>query len=60
MRTLVTGHNGYIGSVLVPMLRRAEHEVVGLDSDLFAECWFGPEAPDVPIASQRCTRRRRE
>ena len=36
MRTLVTGHNGYIGSVLVPMLEGAGHEVVGLDSDLFA------------------------
>lgn len=35
MRVLVTGHNGYIGCVMVPMLRSAGHEVVGLDSDLF-------------------------
>ena len=42
MRVLVTGHNGYIGSVLVPMLEQAGHEVVGLDSDLFAACTFGP------------------
>jgi nucleoside-diphosphate-sugar epimerase len=41
LRTLVTGHNGYIGSVLVPMLERAGHEVVGLDTDLFAPCIFG-------------------
>jgi nucleoside-diphosphate-sugar epimerase len=41
LRTLVTGHNGYIGSVLVPMLERAGHEVVGLDSDLFGPCVFG-------------------
>ena len=47
MRVLVTGHNGYIGSVLVPMLERAGHEVVGLDSDLFAACTFGPDVPDV-------------
>ena len=47
MRVLVTGHNGYIGSVLVPMLDRGGHEVVGLDSDLFAACTFGPEAPEV-------------
>jgi nucleoside-diphosphate-sugar epimerase len=40
LRTLVTGHNGYIGSVLVPMLERAGHEVVGLDSDIFARCLF--------------------
>jgi nucleoside-diphosphate-sugar epimerase len=42
LRTLVTGHNGYIGSVLLPILERAGHEVVGLDSDLFAPCTFGP------------------
>lgn len=47
MRILVTGHNGYIGSVLVPMLERAGHEVVGLDSDLFAACTFGDEIPRV-------------
>ena len=40
MRILVTGHNGYIGSVLVPILERAGHQVVGLDSDLFASCVF--------------------
>ena len=38
MRVLVTGHLGYIGTVLTPMLVRAGHEVVGLDSDLYARC----------------------
>jgi nucleoside-diphosphate-sugar epimerase len=47
LRVLVTGHRGYIGSVLVPALQRAGHEVVGLDSDLFADCWFGPVQPEV-------------
>ena len=41
MRVLVTGHNGYIGSVLVPILEQTGHDVVGLDSDLFAPCLFG-------------------
>jgi nucleoside-diphosphate-sugar epimerase len=41
LRVLVTGHNGYIGSVLVPVLEHAGHEVIGLDSDLFALCTFG-------------------
>ena len=50
MRILVTGHNGYIGSVLVPLLEQAGHEVVGLDSDLFAPCTFGPKGP----RSSRC------
>jgi nucleoside-diphosphate-sugar epimerase len=48
VHTLVTGHNGYVGSVLVPMLRRAGHEVMGLDTDLYADCWFGPESPAIP------------
>ena len=48
MRVLVTGHNGYIGSVLVPVLEQAEHDVVGLDSDLFAPCTFGSGEPTVP------------
>ena len=48
MRTLVTGHNGYVGSVLVPMLRRLGHEVVGVDTDLYADCWFGPASPAIP------------
>jgi nucleoside-diphosphate-sugar epimerase len=47
VRVLVTGHHGYIGSVLVPVLNEAGHEVVGLDSDLFAACAFGSEQPKV-------------
>ncbi len=42
MRVLVTGHQGYIGSVLVPMLQRAGHSVSGLDAGLFAACTFDP------------------
>ena len=42
MRILVTGHRGYIGAVMVPMLVQAGHTVVGLDSDLFQECTFCP------------------
>jgi nucleoside-diphosphate-sugar epimerase len=48
MRVLVTGHDGYIGTVLVPMLQDAGHEVVGLDNFLFEECTFGVEAPQPP------------
>lgn len=48
MRILVTGHLGYIGTVLVPMLLADGHEVVGLDSDLFAACTFGDEPIAVP------------
>lgn len=41
MRVLVTGHKGYIGTVMVPMLMAAGHEVVGFDSDLYRHCTFG-------------------
>src|SRR5262245_29888674 len=40
MRVLVTGHLGYIGTVLTPMLVKAGHDVVGLDSDLYARCTY--------------------
>ncbi|HWY19175.1 MAG TPA: SDR family oxidoreductase [Solirubrobacteraceae bacterium] len=50
MRVLVTGHHGYIGSVLVPMLLQAGHDVVGLDSFLYEGCDFGEDlAPAVPV-----------
>ncbi|MCP4306216.1 MAG: NAD(P)-dependent oxidoreductase, partial [bacterium] len=50
MRVLVTGHRGYIGTVLTPMLIKAGHEVVGLDSDLYERCTFEPggAVPNVP------------
>jgi nucleoside-diphosphate-sugar epimerase len=47
LRVLVTGHTGYIGSVLVPLLEQAGHDVLGLDSDLFAECVFGEPPAEV-------------
>ena len=48
MKVLVTGHKGYVGSVLVPMLRATDLDVVGLDSELFAECTFGVAPRDGP------------
>jgi nucleoside-diphosphate-sugar epimerase len=49
MRVLVTGHDGYIGSVLVPLFLEAGHDVVGLDSYLYDGCTLGPER-DEPVA----------
>ena len=50
MRVLVTGHRGYIGTVMIPMLLNAGHEVVGLDSDLYRRCTYpqGGRVADVP------------
>ena len=41
-RVLVTGHDGYIGQLLTPMLEEADFEVVGLDSFWFEGCDFSP------------------
>ncbi|MGA7856917.1 MAG: SDR family oxidoreductase [Terracidiphilus sp.] len=48
MKVLVTGHKGYIGAVAGEILQSAGHEVVGLDSDFFANCGFGKQAGDIP------------
>ncbi len=48
MRVLVTGHAGYIGTVLVPMLLQAGHEVVGLDTDLFERSTFSDGIAQIP------------
>lgn len=49
MRVLLTGHQGYLGTVMAPILTAAGHEVTGLDSGLFAGCVLGSlDTPDVP------------
>jgi len=50
MRVLLTGHRGYIGAVMTPMLLDAGHDVIGYDADLYRRCTFaaGGELVDVP------------
>lgn len=48
MRVLLTGHNGYIGCIMAPMLRSADHEVVGLDCNLFRDFALTPYKCDFP------------
>jgi nucleoside-diphosphate-sugar epimerase len=45
---MVTGHKGYIGTVLVPMLIDAGYEVIGMDNDLYRRCTYGEEFKKVP------------
>src|SRR5919198_1191929 len=46
MRVLLTGHQGYLGTVMAPVLAAAGHEVVGLDAGLFADCVLGEPPAD--------------
>src|SRR5208337_1675241 len=48
MKVLLTGHKGYIGAVAGPVLRSAGHDVVGLDTDLYANCDFGEATSGIP------------
>jgi nucleoside-diphosphate-sugar epimerase len=48
VRVLVTGHKGFIGAVMVPLLVESGVEVVGMDSDLYGECTFTGSLADVP------------
>lgn len=41
MKIMLTGSRGYIGTVMAPMLVRAGHEVVGVDTDLYRRSTFG-------------------
>jgi nucleoside-diphosphate-sugar epimerase len=47
MRVLVTGSLGYIGTVLVPMLQQRDHDVIGVDTDLYQKCTFAGQLPDI-------------
>jgi nucleoside-diphosphate-sugar epimerase len=53
MRVLVTGHLGYIGTVLTPMLVNAGHKVTGLDSDLYSRCTYAAGGEICEVASIR-------
>ncbi|MEG8181038.1 SDR family oxidoreductase [Nocardia terpenica] len=48
MRVLLTGHQGYLGTVMAPVLRAAGHEVTGLDIGYFADCVLGEPPADPP------------
>ena len=47
MRVLVTGNNGYIGTVLTPLLQQAGHEVTGMDTNLFERSHFLGDIPEI-------------
>jgi nucleoside-diphosphate-sugar epimerase len=44
VNVIVTGHKGFIGTIMVPMLQAAGHKVRGIDSDLYRNSTYG-QAP---------------
>src|SRR5436190_15258951 len=52
MRTLVTGTEGYIGSLLPPLLAERGHEVVGVDTGFYADARLY-DPPDPPMRRVR-------
>jgi nucleoside-diphosphate-sugar epimerase len=49
MRILVTGTEGYIGSILAPILMNAGHEVIGLDTGFYRDGWLYSNHRDTPV-----------
>ena len=47
-RVLITGHNGYIGSVMAPYFAQAGYDVVGLDTGYFGRCTLVPDKIQIP------------
>jgi nucleoside-diphosphate-sugar epimerase len=47
-RLLITGHKGYIGSVMAPLFVQAGYDVVGLDTGYFDRCTLVPDEVQVP------------
>jgi nucleoside-diphosphate-sugar epimerase len=47
-RILVTGNNGYIGSVMAPWLRSQGYDVVGLDTGYFRACMLVADHDGIP------------
>jgi nucleoside-diphosphate-sugar epimerase len=58
MRLLITGTDGYLGSLLAPELMKKGHEVVGLDTGFYKErnlCHNGELAPKTIVKDLRNT-----
>ena len=53
MKVLVTGHLGYIGTVMVPLLVEAGYTVVGCDSDLYERCSYAQGGRILAVPAMR-------
>jgi nucleoside-diphosphate-sugar epimerase len=53
MDVLVTGHLGYIGTVMVPLLTKAGHNVSGCDTNLYQRCTYTEGGAILPVPNLR-------
>lgn len=53
MKVLVTGHLGYVGTVMTPLIAAAGHHVEGLDADLYERCSYAPGGTIEAIPGKR-------
>jgi len=51
-RVLLTGHKGYIGSILAPLLTQAGYAVTGMDTGYFASCTLVPDPVVIPTINK--------
>jgi nucleoside-diphosphate-sugar epimerase len=51
-RILITGNEGYIGSVMAPWLKCCGYEVVGLDTGYFRDCTLVPDLAEIPTVDK--------
>ena len=49
MKILVTGHLGYVGTVLVPLLLERGHDVYGYDAHLYKDASFDDNSAETSI-----------
>ena len=47
-RILITGNNGYIGSIMAPWFRSQDYDVVGLDTGYFSACTLVSDLAEIP------------
>lgn len=57
MKILVTGTEGYLGSLLAPILMEAGHEVVGVDTGFYKAGWLYNGSPLTPRTLNKDIRR---
>lgn len=55
-RVLITGNQGYIGTMLSPYLEANGFQVVGYDTGFFRSCFLGPRPADPPQQIQKDVR----